>query len=603
MKHHLICGILVSAFMAMGCGPALVCQDPVNGSWAYYAGRDQKTQKDVEQGMVYMGRDKKPLTPSNKEQRYYATSGFVDGVAVVARCKHRDETQRCTDFEMALMDESGRLLNAFGEFQYPQLLVSSEFPPKIIHVDLNDIRETFPLWQGKPDLGAQKTRYILFYNERMVVMQNGVYGFVDRQGRPAVAPRFLAVSDFQDGEARVFSDLGVGHIDLHGQFTPEKYACVLGHENELRRVNVGGRLINYTKDLRTQKGMYISETLKASLMNHPDVGNVCSGGKWGLLDVDNDEIVPPEYTSILSDDSGKYFLAKNDEKSVVGIYDKDGNLLVAPEYQMAYLGDFFFVVQNQEGKYAIMNTSGKRTTEFEYDDFQSLTRTDEIGDYMLSEYAVVQKGGKWGVVAADGTVKVPFEYDVMGPESEQIITYQRGNKWGAVDVDGNIFLSPIYGSIGIFQDGRAPATLAGDDIFVYRDEKSRAAWMEKARLDKERREQENRMAAEESRKRQEELARQRLEEQRKQNALLLSAERDRIQKEIDQLEARIEVLEPRFNVTQDKNMGAELEQLRYERDVLLEKLNTLESAPSSAVKQAAHHVQQPSHTANQSFSR
>ena len=577
MKNKALWGFLGASFMLTACGPTMVYQDPVSGTWAYYASQDKATKQNIEKGIVYMGNDQKPLTPSDPEKRYFATSGFVDGVAIVANCKQRAEDGTCQEFDMALMDPNGRLLNTFGEFQYPQLMVSTGFPAKILHVDLNQTRELFPLWQGQPTDGAEKTRYLLFYNDRMIVTQNGVFGFIDRSGRPVVAPRFLAVSDFDNGEARVISDLGVGNIDLIGQFTPEKYACIIGDVDNLKRVNVGGRLVNYTKDLRTQQGMYVSQTLQTFTMNHPQANDVCAGGKWGLLDDDNNEIVPPAYSSILSNHTGKYFLAKDNEKDVVAIYDKFGNQLVPPEYKAAYLGDFFFVAQNAEGKYAILDINGKRTTEFEYEEILSKTREDPIGPYMLSEYAVVKKDGKWGVIAPNGTLKIPFEYDEMGPESEQIIAYRRGTKWGALDIDGNIFLSPIYGSIGVFSDGRAPAKLAEDQIYVYRDEKSRAAWLEKARLDKERKEQENRLAAEESRRLQEELARQRLEEERKQSAYLLNAERDRIQKEIDTIDVRIEVIEPQFNVSQNEQLGAELEELRIKREALVNQINALEA--------------------------
>ncbi len=577
MNHKILWGFLGASLWLTACGPAMVYQDPVSGSWAYYAAKDPKTQTHHEQGIVYLGHDKKPLTPSEKEQRYYATSGFVDGVAIIAQCTQRFEDGSCQNIDMAVMDQNGRLLNAFGEFDYPQLMVSNEFPAKILHVDLTNIREMFPLWQGMTDQGAEKTRYILFYNDRMVIKQNGVFGFMDRSGRAAVAPRFLAVSDFDNGEARVISDVGIGTIDLIGQFTQDKYACIIENNDNLKRINIGGRLVNYSKDLRTKTGMYISDTLQSFTANHPQAEEICTGGKWGLLDADNNEIVPAAYNSIINSENGKYFMAKDDEKDVVAIYDKLGNLIVAPEYKAAYLGDFFFVVQNADGKFALMDINGKRTTEFEYEEIISKTREDTIGDYMLSEYAVAKKDGKWGVVAPDGTVKIPFEYDTMGPESEQIIAYQRGSKWGALDIDGKVFLSPIYGSLGTFDNGRAPATLADEQIYVYRDEKSRAAWLEKARLEKERLEYENRLAAEESRKRQEQLARQRLEEERKQSAYMLNAERARIQKEIDRIDVRIEVLEPQYNVSKNENMGAELEQLRLDREALIQQIHALEN--------------------------
>ena len=54
MNHKILWGFLGTSLWLTACGPAMVYQDPVSGSWAYYAAKDPKTQTHHEQGIVYL---------------------------------------------------------------------------------------------------------------------------------------------------------------------------------------------------------------------------------------------------------------------------------------------------------------------------------------------------------------------------------------------------------------------------------------------------------------------------------------------------------------------------------------------------------------------
>ena len=561
-----ILSLMATALLAQGCVAADMFHDPVSGTWAYYQ----------DGGIVLMDNaEEHALTPV--ENRYYATSGTVDGIIFVARCaQHNDD--RCIATDLAMMNKNGELLNRFGEFKYPQLEVSHRYPESILHVDVNGKRENFPMWGGRTDLNTDGKRSTVFIEDRLVVEQNGMYGFLDRNGDPVVTPRFLAVKNFQDGRAIVISDQGVGSVDPYGHYTKEQFACVLPYDEQYTRVNVDGTLVNYRLDLRTQSDIYVSKSLDLSVENHPNSSNACQGGKWGLVDAAGNIVIPPAYDDIIPEEGTDFLWVYNHEKHVVGIYTRSGHDVIPPEYPFIVVGESFFLVQNHEGKFSLFDTKGKQVTEFVFDNYQSTSRPDNIGQFLLSEYAVLSKDGLWGVVTPDGRVTVPFTYEQLGPESEGLISFRDGKKrWGVIDTKNTEVKSAIYGSVGEFHDGRAEAELAGDTIYIYRDHNAESAWREKMRLDRERAEAAERQAAQEARERNAQLAQERLEEERRQTQMLAGAEIERLRKELDMIDRRLEQLQHQYATTKSATMEEEIRRQMAERRTILDRIAELQN--------------------------
>lgn len=569
-KNRILFSLLAVSFLS-GCASAELFHDPMHGVWAYYG------NAEASQGFVYMDRSEKALTPQDKEKRYFATSGFIEDVAIIAKCLERNEDGVCQDASLAMMDVDGNLLNKFGEYNYPELIVTEKYPAAVMYVDLSNIRAMFPLWDGRADLGAEKTINKLFHDERLLVEQNGLFGYVDKSGRPVIAPHFLAAENFHDGQALVITDAGIGTIDVYGQFTPADYACIASYDDTLRRINVGGRLVNYALDLRTQQNIYISESLKTAHEQRPDAAQICIEGKWGLIDAQNKIIVPPEYDELVNEESTDYIWVKKTTENVVGFYDHQGNQIVKPEFPLVYLGEYFFIAQNADGKYAILDKNGSRSTEFVFDTYLSKGRPDNIGFYLQSESAVLAKEGLWGAVRPNGTVNIPFEYEELTAESEGLIGFKKGKRWGVLDDNNTIMHSPIYGLVGLFEDGRAKADLAGDEIFIYRDDNARNAWLEKSRLEESRAAEAERLAAEEARQQQLAIEQERLEEQRKQTKLMAASEIDRLQKEAQAIANRIEVLEPQYEATKSETMRLDLNRLRSEKATIEEQIANIQA--------------------------
>lgn len=73
------------------------------------------------------------------------------------------------------------------------------------------------LWCGYP------------HEERIAVLDEGGYGFVDRENRVVVEPNYLEVEDFREGRAVVRLESGFGVIDIDGNYILQPTYTSLGY--------------------------------------------------------------------------------------------------------------------------------------------------------------------------------------------------------------------------------------------------------------------------------------------------------------------------------------------------------------------------------------
>ena len=597
IKHSCLTGLLLmgaAGILTMtSCVKPNIIRDPYNeANWGYY-GNDQKSA-----GLVLLNKKKEPITPSDKNKRYVATTGFIDGYAFVARCSEWDNNKKhknCLETQIAMIDEEGHLLNSFAQFEYPELEVSLDYPGMIYYVSKDGKKEVFPMFVDISSMISDGIHRELLTDGYFLVKVNGIFGYINDSGSNVIPARFLAATPFSDGKATVIGDSGFGTLDKDGAFTPEKYACIVPYDEKLRMVNVGGKLLNYKNDMRTIDDLFVSDALLSKVSALEDNNVVCEGGKWGLIDDDNQVVIPENFTSIVTEAGTDYLYVTDSESKKSGFYTKEGKQVVEAKYKSIFIGDYYFIVQNDEDKYALTDKSGKEITGFDYDMYKSKGRPDNIGFYMTSEYAVLNKDGKWGVLSASGKEIIPFEYEELGPESEGMIAYKRGSRWGVIDTNNKEILAPIYTEVGVFEDGRAHAVLAGDEIYVYRDQMTRQAWLEKDRLAKDRVEEADREAARESLRRQEALAAQRLEEQRVSNLMQLKNERDRLQADLDQVNLQIEMVEPEasLGVADAKRDWDALKLQRADLEAKIAEINAYFDSLNGPIMQPPHHELPP----------
>lgn len=144
-----------------------------------------------------------------------------------------------------------------------------------------------------------------FQEERAAVYKNHKWGFIDGTGRMVVAPLYDNVGDYFGGYARVNQGKKYGAIDKNGKIViPIKYESMDHSSNNTL--------------------YYDTLEVKASKFNEKCF-SVESNGKWGVVDIRGNIIVPFVYDSRVEFNNGYAVVGKNKK---YGIIDSTGNLVV-----------------------------------------------------------------------------------------------------------------------------------------------------------------------------------------------------------------------------------------------------------------------------------
>jgi hypothetical protein len=168
---------------------------------------------------------------------------------------------------------------------------------------------------------------------------------------------------------------------------------------------------------------------------------VSIGGKWGLLDPEGKEVVPPQYDEIKS--LHNCVAVRLGDKW--GLVDWEGREIVPPRYDRIESFAQGRVKVCVGGKWGLIDLEGKEVVSPQYDDVTSLYNR-----------AAVRLGDKWGLIDWEGREIVPLQYDEISWMDEERAAVRVGGKWGCIDVDGREVVPPRYDEVELFDRGRAP---------------------------------------------------------------------------------------------------------------------------------------------------
>lgn len=166
--------------------------------------------------------------------------------------------------------------------------------------------------------------------------------------------------------------------------------------------------------------------------------------RYGITDLDGNEIVGTKYTSIEFIESTKEFIVKTEENKV-GIITADGETKVRPQYDSLKQihKDLNLYLATNNDKKGVIEKNGKTLIYLEYDeigvDTTQFQNNDIKNSYVLFDNAIpVKQNGKWGMYDIKGKIILPLEYDGIGcvssdrtlnnvlvvPEKKGIVVYK-----------------------------------------------------------------------------------------------------------------------------------------------------------------------------------
>ena len=137
-------------------------------------------------------------------------------------------------------------------------------------------------------------------------------------------------------------------------------------------------------------------------------------GKWGVIDMASDWLVPPEHDGIAMDELG-----------------------------CSYAQDAVFV---KNGQTFDLYAEGVKTGE-SYDDAKP---------FSSEGFAAVKKNGKWGFVDTAGELKISYKYADALSFGQHLAAIKQDELWGYISLSGELVIEPIFLQAKSFADGSAP---------------------------------------------------------------------------------------------------------------------------------------------------
>ncbi|MGB0983355.1 MAG: WG repeat-containing protein [Saprospiraceae bacterium] len=194
---------------------------------------------------------------------------------------------------------------------------------------------------GKLAIAPKFSRVKLFQSSRASVRLGSKWGFIDTKGQWIIEPQFSKCLSFKDGKAVVYKGYrNSGLIDLNGNYIIEPSIHRMLDFNDGRGLVRDGNYRFYfiTENNRLYKGYY--QNAEAF---QDGVAAVQQSGKWGLINDQGIEIIPPKYDKVETFNNG---FAKVRISQFSGAANIKGELIAPPSYEyISYAGNGIFRVE------------------------------------------------------------------------------------------------------------------------------------------------------------------------------------------------------------------------------------------------------------------
>lgn len=217
-------------------------------------------------------------------------------------------------------------------------------------------------------------------------------------------------------------------------------------------------------------------------------------GKFGFVDENGNEIIPPKYEWVGQFNEG---VVRVFNSGKAGYIEKQGKVIIPEKYDDAWefsegVAKVMLTKTIDEklvAKYGYVNKEGAEIIAAEYDDAQSFHEG----------LAAVRKGEKWGYINMSGSIVIPFDFDhansfidgfamvsfeennpffidKQGNKYDNIKGYQEGvaavkkeGKWGFVNKKGKLIIGYRYNEVRSFNKGEAQVRIGQKRFYINKE--------------------------------------------------------------------------------------------------------------------------------------
>lgn len=309
--------------------------------------------------------------------------------------------------------------------------------------------------------------------------------------------------DFHDGYAAIKKDNKLGVINKKGEiialpiyypsnnFDNGGYSCyaVMSEDRMLLRKEIDGIIKSGYIDKNGK--VIIPFIYDAFADNFSDgLALVKKNGKCGFIDKDGNVVIPFIYDGATSFSNGLASVTKNQRKPGCMYINKKGKVVLSLKDYWCYTGTFSdegLALINKDGKWGLMDESGKIITDCMYDEVEGFAEgyyqvikdgkagfVDKKGKEIIpcnfyatfafkdgfAKVCVDWDAGKWSLIDTDGNIIIPEVKDI-GDYFEGVAVAKRNDRFGYVDKSGNEVIPFVFESASHFSEGFARVKIKG----------------------------------------------------------------------------------------------------------------------------------------------
>lgn len=244
------------------------------------------------------------------------------------------------------------------------------------------------------------------------VMVKDKWGFIDEQGKAVINANYENVGFFVENIAAVSTDTEKFYINKKGdkELVPDEDYDYIGIFRTLAPVSQNGKYFYVDKDFQKRFGDY---EFAGNFSN--GIAAVKNSGKWGIIDIEGNEITGFIYDEISLDEKGDCF--RN------GVF-----------------------IAKENDKYYMFNEKGEKVSQTGYDDAKTFERL---------EPTAIRIGNKWGFADEKGNITIEPKYNDAKPFNNGLAAVKVGELWGYINLDGELVISDMYEDAKAFTENGA----------------------------------------------------------------------------------------------------------------------------------------------------
>jgi len=275
------------------------------------------------------------------------------------------------------------------------------------------------------------------------VKVEGKYGYIDKEGKIVIQPKFAAASRFAEGLAGVQNDTGKwGFIDGSGSY----------------RIQPAFEAVQF-----------FSEGLAA----------VMQGEQYGFIDSNGKMVIEPKFAGAkgFKDGFATVVRAEKMANTVVqtsGFIDKQGKYLVELLSDAGGFSEGLAAARWMGQYFSYIDTSGKKVIEPGPGANRHFQRAGEFSEGLAP--VALQQTGRWGYINRRGEIVISPKFGMAQSFSEgRAAVVDRSGKWGYIDSSGKMVIQPKFSEAAAFLNGLAQVGLDGTKI-GYIDQDGKYVW-------------------------------------------------------------------------------------------------------------------------------